>query len=73
MCIGVALRIVNGSRTEDSLHEDRCNSIINYLLVAVIKYMTKTALRTRFLLVHSLRLYSHFIMVVVVVWGVGWS
>lgn len=50
------------SRTEDITREDRHSSIINYLLVTVIKYTTKTALRTRFLLVHSLRAYSQFIM-----------
>lgn len=39
------------SRTEDITREDRHSSIINYLLVTVIKYTTKTPLRTRFLLV----------------------
>lgn len=34
-------------RTEAITHEDRHRHIINYLLVAVIKYKTKPALRTR--------------------------
>lgn len=45
------------SRPEDVLRGERQNGSINYLHVAVTESRTKTAIRTGFLLAHSLRMY----------------
>lgn len=54
------------SRPEDVLRGERQNGSINYLHVVVTESRTKTAIRTGFLLAHSLRMYSQYLK------GRGW-